>query len=320
MFAYCNNNPVIHQDSAGAAVETVFDILSLGMSIVEVAANPRDPWAWAGLAGDLIDVAVPFVGGIGEATRVLRATDAADDVYDAYKASDRAEDAMDLMLEGACFIAGTKVLAKDGTVSIENIQTGDLVWAWDEETGDLAFKEVVETYVNQTDELIHVFVNGEEIVATPTHPFYSPVKGWTSAVRLRAGDILVLLNGEYVVVEKVQHEILEAPINVYNLQVKDYHTYYVADSGVLVHNSCVKAQAKKIDPALFDSDNDLAEGTFHKKVKPYILNKVKPNHKVGTNPDIVVDRKKNIGYQGANGKWFQDTGLNMKDVLRELFK
>jgi len=40
-----------------------------------------------------------------------------------------------------------------------------------------------------------------------------------------------------VVVEKVQHEILEAPVTVYNFQVEDYHTYYVAN-GVLVHNSC----------------------------------------------------------------------------------
>ncbi len=85
---------------------------------------------------------------------------------------------------------------------------------------------------------MHVSVNGEEIVTTPSHPFYSPVKGWTDAVHLRAGDILVLVNGEYVVVEKVQHELLENPVKVYNFQVEDYHTYYVAESGVLVHNSC----------------------------------------------------------------------------------
>ena len=84
---------------------------------------------------------------------------------------------------------------------------------------------------------MHIHANGEEIIATPAHPFYSPVKGWTEAVRLRAGDILVLVNGEYVVVEKVQHEILESPVKVYNFQVADYHTYYVAN-GVLVHNSC----------------------------------------------------------------------------------
>ena len=139
-----------------------------------------------------------------------------------------------------CFVAGTTVLTAAGAAAIETIEVGDYVWAWDENTKDVALKQVVETYVNETDELVHVFVNGEEIVTTPAHPFYSPVKGWTDAVHLRAGDILVLVNGEYVVVEKVQHELLESPVKVYNFQVEDYHTYYVSDSGVLVHNTCNK--------------------------------------------------------------------------------
>ena len=50
--------------------------------------------------------------------------------------------------------------------------------------------------------------------------------------------ILVLVNGEYVVVEKIQHELLESPIHVYNFNVAGFHTYYVTGSGVLVHNIC----------------------------------------------------------------------------------
>lgn len=49
------------------------------------------------------------------------------------------------------------------------------------------------------------------------HLFYSPVKGWTAACQLRAGYILVLVNGEYVAVEEVQHELLESPVATYNL-------------------------------------------------------------------------------------------------------
>lgn len=64
-------------------------------------------------------------------------------------------------------------------------------------------------------------VNGEGITCTPNHPFYSPVKGWTSAIDLRVGDILVMLNGEYVFVEQVQHELLESPAKVYNFEVED---------------------------------------------------------------------------------------------------
>ena len=146
----------------------------------------------------------------------------------------------------SCFIAGTPVATADGQKPIEDIQVGDYVWAWDEETDDVALKQVVETYINETTELTHVFVNGEEIIATPTHPFYCPIKGWTDAAHLRAGDILVLVNGEYVVVEKVQHELLENPVKVYNFQVEDYHTYYVA-SGVLVHNKCKSSGSYEIE-------------------------------------------------------------------------
>ena len=137
-----------------------------------------------------------------------------------------------------CFIAGTLVATKSGLVPIEDIQPGDLVWATDEETGETSLKEVVQTFRNETEEWVHVKVKGEEITCTPMHPFYVPKKGWTSAVDLRAGDILVMLNGEYVVVEQVQHELLESPETTYNFEVEGSHTYYVGANNVLVHNQC----------------------------------------------------------------------------------
>ena len=137
-----------------------------------------------------------------------------------------------------CFIAGTLVATETGYVTIENIKAGDLVWAHDPETGETALKPVVQTFRNETTEWIHVTVNGETLTCTPEHPFYVPKKGWTSAVDLRAGDILVMLNGEYVVVEQVQHELLESPETTYNFEVEDYHTYYVGKYSILAHNAC----------------------------------------------------------------------------------
>ena len=143
-----------------------------------------------------------------------------------------------------CFIAGTLVATETGYVTIENIKVGDLVWAHDPETGETALKPVVQTFRNETTEWIHVTVNGETLTCTPEHPFYVPKKGWTSAIDLRAGDILVMLNGEYVVVEQVQHELLESPETTYNFEVKDFHTYYVGEQGIFTHNMCKKAQIK----------------------------------------------------------------------------
>lgn len=137
-----------------------------------------------------------------------------------------------------CFIAGTLVATGNGLVPIEDINPGDLVWATDPDTGETALKPVVQTFRNETEEWVHVTVNGEEITCTPNHPFYSPVKGWTSAIDLRAGDILVMLNGKYVVVEQIQHELLESSEITYNFEVEDYHTYHVGDASILVHNSC----------------------------------------------------------------------------------
>ena len=85
---------------------------------------------------------------------------------------------------------------------------------------------------------LYTFSSMARKITTPSHPFYVPKLGWTSAIKLRAGDILVLSNGEYVVVEKVQHEILESPVKVYNFEVEDFHTYFVGESSVLVHNRC----------------------------------------------------------------------------------
>ena len=104
------------------------------------------------------------------------------------------------------------VLTEDGEKTIEEIEVGDYVYATDPETGESDYKEVVETFENETKELVHIIVANEEIVSTPKHPFYVPQKGWTNAVDLRAGDILVRSNGEYVVIEQVQHEILEEPV------------------------------------------------------------------------------------------------------------
>ena len=142
-----------------------------------------------------------------------------------------------------CFVAGTQVETADGSTAIENIKEGDRVFAANPETGEVAYKKVVRTFVNETNELVEVTVNGETIKSTPSHPFYVPQKGWTSAISLRAGDILVLSNGEYVIVEQIQHELLENPVTVYNFEVEDYHTYYVSanadsDEFVLVHNKC----------------------------------------------------------------------------------
>ena len=87
LYAYCDNNPVMRTDNGGMFWDTFFDVVSLATSIVDVIQNPSDPWAWAGLVGDAVDVLVPGLSGVGEVTDVIRVANKADNAHDTVKAT-----------------------------------------------------------------------------------------------------------------------------------------------------------------------------------------------------------------------------------------
>ena len=250
-------------DNGGEFWDTVFDVISLCVSVVDVVKNPDDPWAWAGLAADVVSLVVPFATGGGT---VVKAVSKVDDVVDLAKTADRVADTADNVYDGVkamskvdvpdCFVAGTMIATEDGHAPIETIQVGDLVWATDEETGETSLKKVVNTFINETTSITRIIVNGEEIISTQTHPYYVVERGWTLAGSLQAGDILVMLNGEKVVLELVQHEILETPVKTYNFEVADFHTYYVGTNKVLVHNKCKVQISQKLEYVFGNATGD----------------------------------------------------------------
>ena len=135
-----------------------------------------------------------------------------------------------------CFVAGTMILTASGLIAIENIKAGDKVISTNPETFETAEKSVLETYVRQTDKLIHLVINGEEIITTETHPFYVKDRGFVDAGKLLVGDSLLDVYGNILVVEDTRTEHLDEPETVYNFQVEDFHTYYVGERFIWVHN------------------------------------------------------------------------------------
>ena len=79
MFVYCGNNPIARIDTSGKAFETPLDVASLILSAAELAANPTDLWAIASFSGDLLDVLLPVVTGLGETIRAFKAADSISD-------------------------------------------------------------------------------------------------------------------------------------------------------------------------------------------------------------------------------------------------
>ena len=135
--------------------------------------------------------------------------------------------------------------------------------AYDEQTGEQAYKPVLQLFRNTTKEWYHIHVNGEEIVCTGRHPFYvlnaefgrsaihfeggvsSNVGVWICANQLQFGDKVLLSNGNRAIIESVEVEKLFESETTYNFEVAEAHTYYVSNSKVLVHNMCRKEWAKE---------------------------------------------------------------------------
>ena len=137
----------------------------------------------------------------------------------------------------SCFVAGTLVMAVAGMVAIEKIKSGDKVISTYPETMETSPKTVLETYIREVTTLVHLTVNGEEIVTTVDHPFYIKNQGFIKAGELIVGDELLDVNGNVLLVENFDVELTDKPVKVYNFQVEDFHTYHVSGLGVLVHNA-----------------------------------------------------------------------------------
>ncbi len=140
----------------------------------------------------------------------------------------------------SCFVAGTMILTATGLVAIENIKAGDKVISTDEKTFETTEKIVLETYIREVEKLVHLTINGEEIITTFDHPFYVKEHGFVNACELWIGAILLDSNGNILTVENTRLELAEKPVLVYNFQVEDYHTYHVGECGVWVHNANCK--------------------------------------------------------------------------------
>ena len=136
-----------------------------------------------------------------------------------------------------CFVAGTMILTASGLVAIEKIKSGDKVISTYPETMETSPKAVLETYIREVTTLVHLTVNGQEIVTTVDHPFYVKNQGFIKAGELAVGDELLDSNKNILLVENFDVELTDEPTTVYNFQVEDYHTYHVSGFGVLVHNA-----------------------------------------------------------------------------------
>ena len=157
-----------------------------------------------------------------------------------------------------CFVAGTLVLTANGLERIEDVEVGDLVLSFNENTGEFELKPVLVTSErNYSGDFVIIGTDDASIEATGNHPFLvlagseleqrpevteiklTQTEGkfgrWVEARHLRIGDTLLLASGEIAVVGSLNRYLGRAP--VFNFLIADNHTYLVSAVGVVVHNN-----------------------------------------------------------------------------------
>ncbi len=127
------------------------------------------------------------------------------------------------------------VMTDSGPVPIEEIQPGDLVLAYNEATGEIGYYPVTDLISHIDIQVVYLTIDGETIVTTAEHPFYTSENEWIEAGELQPGDEIRAATWTTGAVEAMT--IVTQPQRMYNFTVAAAHTYFVGDGQWLVHNT-----------------------------------------------------------------------------------
>ena len=159
---------------------------------------------------------------------------------------------------GICFVAGTKILIADGsTKNIEDIEVGDIVLSWNEDTNQLQSSKVVKLIQPVHDDMLVIRFSNDVINEnTFDHPYYVKDKGWCSysptltkerydinSELLEVGDICYFNNGEEL--EEVEISSIKenwGEVQTYIFELDNNYTFFA--NGILTHNKCFPSGTK----------------------------------------------------------------------------
>ena len=147
-----------------------------------------------------------------------------------------------------CLAAGTPVWTAMGRTSVEEVQVGDLVLAQNPDTGELAYKPVLQTTIRPEGQLVRVHVGTEYFETSGGHLFWVSGEGWVKARNLESGMELHSVNKTL----RVDHVEDGGELKTYNLVVADFNTYFAGNSRILCHDNTIREPTDAVVPGLIE--------------------------------------------------------------------
>lgn len=166
-----------------------------------------------------------------------------------------------------CFDGETLVHTIDGLVEIQYVEPGRMVLSRCEKTGKQDYRRVLQKFVHEDEnydislyQVDYVPVDGRRdgFFVTKELPIWVNGKGWVEAALLETGDELeicdpdgerdgfrkgptlketALSGGRWTAIVDKLKQWHSSGLPGYNLEVEEFHTYFVGAYGVLVHNN-----------------------------------------------------------------------------------
>ena len=234
-YLYANADPISYIDPTGnfslGSFSTANSIrgqmttmqINVGLNLLDMAFNPNmtaADFATNAVAGLAITRGLAMLG--GSATKLLRV--------------------LSSKFRSTCnsFSGDTLISTETGLKAISEIEIGDFVWSFNEETGEYSLEEVVHLIEREGEKLLVdiSLMSGEVITATGGHPFYIDEEDvWLEAQLLTTDKKLIDSEGNELAIASLNSR--REVVRVFNLTVNNTHTYFVGRDQALAHNSNV---------------------------------------------------------------------------------
>ncbi len=158
----------------------------------------------------------------------------------------------------SCFLKNTMITMADGSeLPIQDIEVGMRVLSYNEDLDDVVASKVTEVFYHPAEHTDEYFIINDKIFVTGNHEIYTPndrydiVTGdvyktdwskWLRVDRMQVDDVLVDSDLVEHKVESIE-KIIRTPIETWNLEVENTHTYFA--EGYIVHNGAPASPAGK---------------------------------------------------------------------------